>query len=168
MEYPATLEYFNKKRNGLASQCIKCRKEYDKQYREKNRNIVRKRNNDWYWKNKEYHNQKSKEHWLNNRESYRLRERRYRARKKNNGYEKYTEQDIFNKYGTDCYLCQKSIDLNIPRTEPEGLNIEHVIPIVKGGPDTLENVRPSHRNCNLSKHDKDLEEFLRHRETVKG
>ena len=32
-----------------------------------------------------------------------------------------------------------------------GLHIEHFIDIALGGPDTLENVRPSHAWCNLTK-----------------
>lgn len=32
-----------------------------------------------------------------------------------------------------------------------GLHIDHVIPLVKGGSHTLENVRPSHAICNLKK-----------------
>jgi len=35
-----------------------------------------------------------------------------------------------------------------------GLQIDHVIPIVKGGPDTLNNVRPAHGLCNIKKKDK--------------
>ena len=32
-----------------------------------------------------------------------------------------------------------------------GLQIDHLIPISKGGPDTLINVRPTHGLCNLRK-----------------
>jgi len=32
-----------------------------------------------------------------------------------------------------------------------GLHIDHVMPLSKGGPDTLENVRPAHGSCNVKK-----------------
>lgn len=82
--------------------------------------------------------------------------RRRRARKLQNGIEYYTEEQVLEKYGTICYLCNKPIDMNAPRTTwtdgwENGLHIEHVIDIALGGYDTLENVRPSHGLCNLTK-----------------
>jgi 5-methylcytosine-specific restriction endonuclease McrA len=32
-----------------------------------------------------------------------------------------------------------------------GLHIDHVIPIAKGGADILDNLKPSHAICNISK-----------------
>jgi hypothetical protein len=182
-EFPATLEYFYKKLDSISSTCKQCGAERSRQWRKENPDKLKKQGQEWRKKNLSRYNlnkkkwrqknpeahKKSRDNWYKNNKNKRTEyNNRRRANKLNNGWEKYTEQDMFNKYGTDCYLCQQPIDLNISRTEPEGLNIEHVIPIAKGGPDTLENVRPSHRKCNQSKHDKDLEEFLRHRETVKG
>lgn len=89
-------------------------------------------------------------------EKRRERLRRYRAKKAGNGIEPYTEKQVIKLYGTMCYICKGSIDMNAPRIPPKhnwqrGFQIDHVIPISKGGPDTLENVRPAHGFCNLSK-----------------
>ena len=59
-------------------------------------------------------------------------------------------------YGTCCYLCDKEIDLTAPRQSgAEGwetsLHIDHLVPISKGGSDSLDNVRPTHGQCNLKK-----------------
>jgi 5-methylcytosine-specific restriction endonuclease McrA len=48
------------------------------------------------------------------------------------------------------------IDFNSPRQVGKpgwrsGLHIDHFVDISLGGPDTLENVRPSHGWCNLTK-----------------
>jgi 5-methylcytosine-specific restriction endonuclease McrA len=61
-----------------------------------------------------------------------------------------------NKWGSDCHLCKKPIDLQAPRATfqqgwESGLQLDHVIPISSGGPDTLENVKPSHGKCNIAK-----------------
>ena len=53
-------------------------------------------------------------------------------------------------------MCKIEINMNAPRLvgQPgweQGLHIEHYIDIALGGPDTLENVRPSHAICNLTK-----------------
>jgi 5-methylcytosine-specific restriction endonuclease McrA len=180
-DFPATTEYFNLSASGkyLNSYCKPCTSKKAIEYAKNNPHIrakILEKNKDkrriqtkiYREKNKEKISELKKAWTKANPHRANATKRRYRVSKRNGIVEKYTDDQVLAKYGTDCYLCQEPIDLNIPRTEPKGLNIEHVIPIVKGGPDTLENVRPSHRNCNLSKHDKDLEEFLRHRETVKG
>jgi 5-methylcytosine-specific restriction endonuclease McrA len=83
--------------------------------------------------------------------------RRRRARIRNQGFEFFTETDVLNAYGSDCHLCSKAIDLNAPRHAmfgtnwENGLHIDHIVPIAKGGPDILDNVRPAHAFCNLSK-----------------
>lgn len=84
-----------------------------------------------------------------------------RARKKNNGTEYYTESKVLELYGTDCYLCNTPIDMSASRRcgDPgweKGLHIEHVIDIALGGPDTLDNVRPSHAICNLTKKPREM------------
>ena len=60
-------------------------------------------------------------------------------------------------YGSDCHICLNPIDLLAPRQPgikgwEYGLHIDHVIPLSKGGPDTLGNVRPAHGSCNVKKH----------------
>lgn len=83
----------------------------------------------------------------------------YLARKINrfkNGFEKYLESDVLEKYGTNCHICGLEIDTAAPRRPgipgwEHGLHIDHVIPIMKGGADVLENVKPAHGLCNLKK-----------------
>ena len=81
--------------------------------------------------------------------------RRYRNAREN-GQEFYTRQDVLDKWGTDCHICNQPIDLLAPTQcgEPgwqQGLHLDHVVPLSKGGPDTLDNVKPSHGGCNIDK-----------------
>jgi 5-methylcytosine-specific restriction endonuclease McrA len=86
--------------------------------------------------------------------------RKRRAREKSNHYEPYTEQQVLELYGAICHLCHDTIDLTAPRISRKGknwkngLHIDHVIPISKGGADALSNVRPAHAICNLKKSSK--------------
>ena len=118
------------------------RNKYDQKYRDNNRDKTRKATSKWLKENPE-----------KAREAARKR----RATKLQNGYEPYTEDQVLDLYGTNCHLCNQPIDLTAPRRigKEEGwqlaLHIDHVIPIIAGGPDTLENVRPSHAICNMQK-----------------
>lgn len=91
------------------------------------------------------------------RSYYRDRARLRRAQKRNNGQEFYTEQQVLEIYGFFCHICGIAIDLSAPRRSADGTNwhfslhIDHLIPISKGGSDTLANVRPAHALCNLKK-----------------
>ena len=82
-----------------------------------------------------------------------------------NGVEVYTTLQVLETYGTNCHICNGPVDLSAPRLVgrgvgwEHGLHIDHVIPISKGGPDTLSNVRPSHAYCNISKRDRLIGEF---------
>jgi hypothetical protein len=84
---------------------------------------------------------------------------RRRAKKRSNGYEKYKDKDVLDMYGIICYLCNREIDITLSRKIGserwlESLQIDHVIPISRGGPDFLSNVRPTHALCNMEKNDK--------------
>lgn len=100
---------------------------------------------------------------LNNLEKFRHYARQRKAQKLNNGYETYTEKQVTGLYGTDCYLCKTPIDFQASRKVGVGewklgLHLDHATPLCKGGPDTLENVRPSHAYCNLIKNAKVIQE----------
>lgn len=70
---------------------------------------------------------------------------------------------VIETYGTDCHLCGGAIDLAAPRSPgavgwEKSLHIDHVIPLSKGGDDTLDNVRPAHGQCNVKKHNRIVED----------
>ncbi len=95
-----------------------------------------------------------------NPERYRAIKRRAadrrRARVAGAEYENYSEATVLELFGTDCHICSEPIDLMAARKcgSPgwrRSLWLDHVVPIARGGSDTLANVRPSHGECNLRK-----------------
>ena len=86
----------------------------------------------------------------------RKKERKRRARLRQVLREIYSTQEVLDKWGTNCHICDESIDLTATRHTGEpgwerGLHLEHVIALIDGGHDTLENVKPAHAKCNLDK-----------------
>lgn len=60
---------------------------------------------------------------------------------------------LANEQGWVCYLCGRPIDPQ--STEPsQRLSVDHVMPLSKGGADSIENMRPAHAGCNSGKGDR--------------
>lgn len=53
-----------------------------------------------------------------------------------------------------CAICGQPIDYTLPHDNPMAYTVDHIIPIAAGGPDTLNNLQPAHRDCNRQKGDK--------------
>lgn len=79
---------------------------------------------------------------------------RRRTRIKNVRYEVVTEADVITNHGADCHLCGRSIDFSLVWPHPQSKSMDHVIPIAKGGPHILANVKLAHLTCNMRKSDK--------------
>ena len=132
----------------------------NKKYRQANLEKIRQKHKEYRKANPEKIKE-SKKKWAQanpekDKEGRRKNERKRRALKLENGHSPYTETEVLNLYGTDCHLCSQPIDFEAPRrfNKPGwelGLHIDHIIPISKGGSDTLENVKPAHGRCNVSK-----------------
>ena len=147
-EFPKTLEYFNRQGKYLRSYCKVCSNTMLREWGIANPEKGRARSRAW---------QKA------NPEKIRAAMRKYNALKAGNIHEDWREQELLSTYGTDCYLCNKPIDFDVPR---KGLGSDysfwpdHVIPTSKGGENTIRNVRPCHKSCNKSKHNKTYEEYM--------
>lgn len=173
--FPATLKFFAQNRKTLNSQCRKCIAEKSRIYFEKNREIVLEKNKIYRKNNPDAMNVYKKK-WLENnpekrkesrikwdkknpdliRSFTRNNNRKRRAKKMNTIVKPYTEKEVLDIYGTKCHICNLEININANRQPGKdgwqnGLHIDHLVPISRGGADTLENVRPAHGLCNVKK-----------------
>ena len=132
---------------------------------------TRQRKKAYYLKNKERIRKQQREYQQKNRERNARLQKGFRKRHpdknasysrfrraliKGNKTSRYTLDEVLEKYGLSCHICGKPIDLNAPRFQGKpgwrhGLQIDHIVPISRGGSDTIDNVRPVHGFCNLSK-----------------
>lgn len=54
----------------------------------------------------------------------------------------------------DCGICGNEIDYSLHYLDPGAFVVDHVIPLNRGGEDTIDNCQPAHRHCNRVKSDK--------------
>jgi 5-methylcytosine-specific restriction endonuclease McrA len=53
-----------------------------------------------------------------------------------------------------CAFCGEDIDYTLRFPHPDSYEVDHIIPIVQGGADHVDNLAPSHRRCNRAAGDK--------------
>lgn len=52
-----------------------------------------------------------------------------------------------------CALCGEQIDYTLPYMDPGEYVVDHIVPVKRGGSDTIDNKQPAHRQCNRAKSD---------------
>jgi 5-methylcytosine-specific restriction endonuclease McrA len=115
------------------------------------------RNTKWRVENPDLYKKSDKKWRENNSEKISVKNRRQRAVKASAVTEPYTSEQVIALYGDLCHICEEKVNLDAPRSAAGGagwelgLQVDHVVPLSKGGTDLLENVRPSHGKCNLLK-----------------
>lgn len=150
-EYPATLEYFYKQRNGkygLKSICKDCANQAMSKYYSENKEKMQL--SFYLWQR-------------NNRDKRRAIRRRERAKAAGVLTDNWTDEQLIAAYGTDCYICNEAIDFSAPKTgqgSEKSFWPDHIIPMFKGGDNVIANVRPCHRKCNETKGRKTYDEFM--------
>lgn len=90
--------------------------------------------------------------WLQaNHDRHRMKEHRRRAQKVSTSTEGFTEADVRDAYGENCYLCGVEVDFLLRWPDRMSPSLDHVVPLVAGGTHTLYNVAMVHLICNISK-----------------
>jgi 5-methylcytosine-specific restriction endonuclease McrA len=76
-----------------------------------------------------------------------------------NRNEKFTTKDVIDKIGLNpkCYLTGDIIDIS----KPDTYQFDHIIPVSKGGTNTLDNLNIATRDANNSKYDMLLEDYIK-------
>jgi len=150
-------EYYKKNKAKLKKQALnyywenrdEIREKFLKKYH-KNKNEIKKYQREYYQKNKEARRAYHKEYQKNNPQVRKKADakRRELLKKAREEVEPYTRYDVIDRDSIDgipiCQLCNKSLKL-------EEVEIDHIIPLAKGGKDELSNVRVLCSLCNASR-----------------
>ena len=203
---PSTNEYFsytNKSKGKLKTWCKVCDKEYQKEYRENNKDTIKEKNKVYRENNKDkireykkeyrennkdkiregrkvhyennkdkvregrkvyYENnkdtilEKNKVYYENNKDKVREWSKRYQHKKRGNGgsYTKAQWLDALEYFDYKCAYTGECIK--------HSCDIEHIVPISKGGTSYIWNLVPSTKSANCSKHNRDMEEWYKEQE----
>lgn len=86
-----------------------------------------------------------------NRAKYLASSAASRARRRSVRVETFQHEEIFDRDGWVCYLCENPVDPTASWPHPMMPSIDHVIPISRGGEHSRSNVRCAHLGCNLRK-----------------
>ena len=76
-----------------------------------------------------------------------------RAQKKGGVYEDFNPNEVLERDGYRCQLCGKKTRPDYNCFHPLFPNLDHIVPLNKGGPHTKKNTQCLCRLCNLIKHD---------------
>ena len=132
-------EMFYKNRTsptGLHSYCRKCGKEYMSEWKHRNPGYMEKRMKKWRRANPDY-----AARWRADNEDSVSRHRGLRRARENGVmHEPYSRAEIIKTYPR-CLACHTEVNLSL----------DHVVPISRGGPDTIDNIQVLCGRCNSSK-----------------
>ena len=167
-----TTEYFHKAKRGkfgLESQCKVCRQEYNKQWRQDNKEYIQEYNKEYYQDNKEYFQECNKQ-WLQDNKEYHKEYRktpqgqvvkfnsRCRRRTKEaalgNGITVEQWQECMQFFGWKCAYSGEPL-------KEGNRSLDHITPLNSGGDNEIWNVVPMYRNYNSSKNDKEMLEWYK-------
>ena len=91
------------------------------------------------------------EYYKLNPEKRKVKQRRYKASKRENNHEPYQNNYIFERDNWICGICGRKINKRLKYPNPLCASIDHIVPLSKGGDDRPVNVQASHLRCNLGK-----------------
>jgi 5-methylcytosine-specific restriction endonuclease McrA len=123
--------------------------ERNKNYNKINKRKRQKRERIYYLENKESISEKSKIYIKNNPERNRNASAKRRVRQMQNGVYLITSKELKNLYSANCFYCGFN----------KNIEIDHIVPISRGGSHSIGNLISACMTCNRSKNNKYLVEW---------
>lgn len=155
--------------------------ERSRQYHYRNREKENRRRNALYYEKKEEFLRKARLYYDENSHKVRSRTSEYKRERpgqyrmynlKRQGaaqrsHVRWTKSEVAERWGTTCYLCGHEVDRDVGQGYPESPEIDHVVPLSRGGADEISNLRWTHARCNRWKGSRMVGELTLHFEEPK-
>lgn len=132
-------------------------------YRSNNRDLIKVRGRQRYWNSPESYRKESRDYGAV-RPIQRAVKNAHRTAKRLGVLSTLTEDEwrlVVYTLNQTCTYCGKKMDIL-------SLTMDHVVPMSKGGTNTVDNVTVACLSCNVIKSDRDLDEFLTNRKKYKS
>ena len=143
-------------RDGFTTWCKECHRSYNREHYQANREKKRSQHHAWYLANTDKVKASTRDRREANPEVFREYIRQYRARQLQAPVNDFTVEqwlEICAAHDWKCHYCGARCE--------EFLEVEHVVPLSKGGSHTASNIVPACMPCNRSKGAKDYDVFVR-------
>lgn len=124
-----------------------CEMHYRRVRRAENGDHIRATSAAWREANRDRLNAQYREWERRNPEKVSLRDRQNKGRRRAliGSPDPVNYAHILDEHGMACHLCL------LPIADFDDLHFDHVIPLARGGAHAADNIRPSHKRCNLRK-----------------
>lgn len=83
-----------------------------------------------------------------------------------NSAQRERDRQTIRKTGAGCHICGQPIDYSLPHLDPLAFEVDHLVPLARGGADTLENKAAAHRRCNSKKRTRDYAPIVRRSDSL--
>ena len=156
IQLPETLEYFysHSQNSRLRPDCKDCVRKYQLEHLNK--------------MTPEARSEMKRAEQKRNSHVYRQATRKQVALRRGVVHEDWTEKQLIDTYGSDCYICNKPIDFDAPKRgvgSDYSFWPDHMTPTSRGGENTIRNVRPCHRKFNQHKSTMTYDEYIAKKES---
>lgn len=78
-----------------------------------------------------------------------------------NSAQRDRDRQTIKRSGAGCHICGQPIDYSLPYLDPMAFEVDHLVPLARGGADDLSNKRAAHRRCNSTKRTRDHAPIVR-------
>jgi len=142
--------------DGLDPRCRECSAEYHRQYQARNRQKRTEAARKLRAKNPDYQRQNVARWRERNYEQHLAQARVYaaarRARKRDQFVENVDALTVYERDSGICGICGAAVEV-------DHFNVDHIIPLSRGGEHSYANVQLAHPDCNFRKHNKLMSEL---------
>lgn len=125
-----------------------------REWAKKNPERKRAQDREYQQINKEKIAEYNREYRKRNQEKCALWSSRKRARKNNAFVEDVHRDKLMEMYGGKCGICGEPIPDDVDYFHPLYMNVDHIVPLSKGGEHSYANCQPAHASCNIQKKDR--------------